>query len=65
MHCTKCRKAFVRIVVNPSQWNGDSESIRKWEQILKEKNVLLHADCHRELHYSKNVDELVLLTQGL
>ena len=32
---------------------------------FKEKNVLLHADCHRELHYSKNVDELVLLTQGL
>ena len=30
MHCTKCRKAFVRIVVNLSQWNGDSESIRKW-----------------------------------
>ena len=32
---------------------------------FKEKKVLLHADCHRELHYSKNVDELVLLTQGL
>jgi RNA-directed DNA polymerase len=32
---------------------------------FKEKNVLLHADCHRKLHYSKNVDELVLLTQGL
>ena len=32
---------------------------------FKETNVLLHADCHRELHYSKNVDELVLLTQGL
>ena len=27
---------------------------------FKEKNVLLHADCHRKLHYSKNVDELVL-----
>ena len=37
MHCTKCRKAFVRIVVNLSQWNGDSESIRKWEQILKKR----------------------------
>lgn len=32
---------------------------------FKEKKVLLHADCHRELHYSKNVDELVLLMQGL
>ena len=32
---------------------------------FKEKKVLLHADCHRELHYSKNVHELVLLTQGL
>ena len=31
----------------------------------KEKNILLHADCHRELHYSKKDDELVLLTQGL
>ncbi len=31
----------------------------------KEKNILLHADCHRELHYSKKDDELVLLAQGL
>ena len=37
MHCTKCRKAFVRIEVNLSQWNGDSESIRKWEPTLKKR----------------------------
>ena len=37
MHCTKRRKAFVRIVVNLSQWNGDSESIRKWEPTLKKR----------------------------
>ena len=37
MHCTKCRKAFVRIVVNLSKWNGDSESIRKWEPNLKKR----------------------------
>ena len=37
----------------------------KQPRCMMKKKVLLHADCHRELHYSKNVDELVLLTQGL
>lgn len=32
---------------------------------FKEKKALLHAGCHRKLHYSKNYDEPVLLTQDL
>jgi len=31
----------------------------------KERKFLLHAACHRFIHYSKNVDEPALVTQGL
>ena len=65
MPCTKCRKAFVRIVVNLSQWNGDSESIRKWEQMLKKRMSYYMLIATENFITRKNVDELVLLTQGL
>ena len=32
---------------------------------FKEKKMLLHAECHRALHYLKNTDEPALVTQGL